>query len=271
MVVAAVAGGNGQCLRTLLLRRRFNQYMVSVLSAIVASSLYCLIAALVDHAGFGVARHAAGLISSVLFLVPGFPVIAALLDLLQHQTVVALQRFTYGAMIMLVASFGVCAVTAVVGLSIDQPPAHQLSVPLTLALRALASFGGACGFAILFNSEARVLPIVGMLALVGNELRLALHDANLMMPVATFIGALTVGLIASLVRRHLKVPRIVLTVPGIIMMVPGLYFYETIVLFSQGAILPGLKSLILVGFIIVAMAGGLATARFLTERKYLRE
>ena len=158
-----------------------------------------------------------------------------------------------------------------VGLSIDQPPAHQLGEPLTLALCALASFGGACGFAILFNSATRTVLTVGILALVGNELRLTLHDAGLMLPAATFLGALTVGLMASLARRHLNAPRIALTVPGIIMMVPGFYAFEAIVLFTQGAILPGLKSAILVGFVIGAMAGGLAAAHFLTERKWLGE
>ena len=271
IVAAAIAGGSGQFLRALLLRRRFNQYMVVVLCAILASSFYCLITAMAEIAGFGGARHAVGFVSSVLFLVPGFPVITGLLDLLQHQLSVAMERLAYGAMIMLVATCGLCVVAALAGLTIGQPPAQHLSEPLMVVLRALASFGGACGFAIIFNSPARTLPVVGLLALLGNEIRLALHDTGLMLAAATFIGTLMVGLLASLARRHLKVPRVALTVPGIIMMVPGLYCYEAIVLFSQGAVVAGLNSAFLVGFIVIAMAGGLATARFMTEREYLRE
>ena len=38
------------------------------------------------------AAHAPGFIFSVLFLVPGFPLVASLLDLVQHQTVAAIAR-----------------------------------------------------------------------------------------------------------------------------------------------------------------------------------
>ena len=39
--------------------------------------------------------HAVGFISSVLFLVPGFPLVAALLDLVQHQTTAGIARLFY--------------------------------------------------------------------------------------------------------------------------------------------------------------------------------
>ncbi|MBV9387753.1 MAG: threonine/serine exporter family protein [Chroococcidiopsidaceae cyanobacterium CP_BM_ER_R8_30] len=271
VVAAAISGGFGQCLRSLLLHRRFNQYAVTMLCAMVASGIYCLIVAVLPYAGFGIARHTAGFISSVLFLVPGFPLVAALIDLLQHQTVVALQRLAYGTMLLLTAALGLCIVIALVGFTIAQPPSHDFGELQTLVLRALASFSGSCGFAILYNSSAHTVLAVGILALVGNGLRLALHDAGMMLAPATLLGALAVGLMASLVYRRLKEPRMTLTVPGIIMMVPGLYAFQTIVLLTQGAILSGLQAAVLVGFVIGAMAVGLAAARFVTEPRWLRE
>jgi uncharacterized membrane protein YjjB (DUF3815 family) len=112
---------------------------------------------------------------------------------------------------------------------------------------------------------------VGGLALVGNELRLALHDAGMTLELATFVGALTVGLLASLARRRLREPRIALTVPGIIIMVPGIYAFETVVLFEQGAVLAAMQAAVLGGFVVGAMALGLATARFITERGWIVE
>ena len=61
---------------------------MTALCAVLASGVYCLIVL-----GFGVRSfslaHAVGFISSALFLVPGFPLVAALLDLVQHQTTAA--------------------------------------------------------------------------------------------------------------------------------------------------------------------------------------
>jgi uncharacterized membrane protein YjjP (DUF1212 family) len=271
VIAAVVGGGAGQWLRSLLFRRRFNQYAVTALCALVASGVYCAIAAMPEAVGFGSPRHAAGFISSVLFLVPGFPLVAALLDLLQHDKVAGLTRLAYGTMLLLAAAFGLCIVAAAAGLSTASPPPLELGAPLTLLLRAVASFAGGCGFAVLYNSSPRTALAVGVLALLGNELRLALNDAGMTLAPATFLGALTVGLLASLGHRHLHEPRIALTVPGIIIMVPGTYAFQTIVLFDQGDVLAALHAAVLGGFVVGAMALGLAAARFVTERKWLIE
>ena len=117
-VVAAITGSSvGQWLRSLLVRRRFNQYAVTTLCAMVASGVYCLIAAVWTGAGFALPRHAPGFISSVLFLFPGFPLVAGLNDLLQHQTVAGMSRLTYGAMVVMSAAFGLGLVASAVGLT----------------------------------------------------------------------------------------------------------------------------------------------------------
>ena len=112
---------------------------------------------------------------------------------------------------------------------------------------------------------------VGLFALAGNELRLALHDAGVSLAAATFVGAFVVGLLASLTRNRLQRARIVLTVPGIIIMVPGTYAFQTVVLFAQGQMLPALQAASLGGFVVGAMAMGLAAARFASERRWLVE
>jgi uncharacterized membrane protein YjjB (DUF3815 family) len=83
---------------------------------------------------------------------------------------------------------------------------------------------------------------------------------------ATFLGALALGLLASLVHRRLGVPRITITVPGIIIMVPGIPAFQAIVLFAQGQMLEALQAASVCGFATGALGVGLAVARFPGER-----
>src|ERR1700730_1905047 len=250
---AIAAGGLGQAARMLLFRRHLNQYAVTTLCAILASGFYCLIVTGISSQGFG-PSDAVGFISSVLFLVPGFPLVASLLDLLQHQTMAGVARLFYGTLILLAASFGLSLVAAG-----------------AVLWRAVASFAGGCGFAILYNSSARTVLAVGILSLLGNDLRLVLQDLGMALPPATFFGALAVGLLASLARAALRDPRIALTVPGIIIMTPGIYAFQTIVLLNQGDILAAIQAGAVCCFIVGGMALGLAAARFISERRWIIE
>ncbi|MBY0320460.1 MAG: threonine/serine exporter family protein [Reyranella sp.] len=265
---AAVSGGLGQTARTLLSRKGFNQYAMTALCAVLASGVYCLIVL-----GFGVQSfslaHAVGFISSVLFLVPGFPLVAALLDLVQHQTTAGIARLFYAVLLTLAAAAGLSLVAALAGLTPAPAGPAGLGVePATLLWRAVACFAGGCGYGILFNNPLRTVLVVAVLTLVGNEIRLALHDLGFALPSATFFGALAVGLGASLVREPLHVPRIALTVPSIIMMVPGLYAFQTIVFLNQGKVIDAITAGAICCFAVGAMAMGLIAARFLTERQW---
>ena len=267
-VAAAASGGLGQTARTLLSREGYNQYAMTAACAVLASGVYCLIVL-----GFGVRSfslaHAVGFISSVLFLVPGFPLVAALLDLVQHQMTAAIVRLLYAVALILAAAAGLSTVAALAGLSPAPPGPPGLGIePMTLLWRAVACFAGGCGYGILFNNPLRTVLVVAILTMVGNEIRLALHDLGFGLPSATFFGALAVGLGASLVREPLHVPRIALTVPSIIMMVPGLYAFQTIVFLNQGKVMEAIGAATVCGFAVGAMAMGLIAARFLTERQW---
>jgi uncharacterized membrane protein YjjP (DUF1212 family) len=265
---AAAGGGLGQAARTLLSRAGFNQYAMAALCAVLASGVYCLIVL-----GFGVhifaLAHAVGFISSVLFLVPGFPLVAALLDLAQHQTTAGITRLFYAVLLTLAPAFGLSIVAALAGLTpAPGAPAGQGIEPATLLWRALACFAGGCGYGILFNNPLRTVLVVGALSMIGNEVRLALHDLGMALPPATFFGALAVGLAASLVRAPLHVPRIALTVPSIIMMTPGFYAFQTIVFLNRGKVAEAIEAAAVCGFAVGAMAMGLVAARFITERRW---
>jgi len=266
MIAAAIGGGIGQGLRSWLARRQLNQYGVAALTAVAASGVYILLATAAGYAGLGSARHPAGFISSVLFLIPGFPLLAALLDLLYHQTVAAVSRLAYGVMILLALAFGLSIVIAVAGVDLSPQPPLALAYPLKLVLRAVASFAAGCAFAMLFNGSARTVWAAGLVAVVANDLRLGLLDAGMMLAPAAFFGALVVGLVTVVADLRFNVPRIAMAVPPIVIMVPGLYAYQMIVFFNQGKMLDALQASASCGFVIGALAMGLAVARFFTPR-----
>jgi uncharacterized membrane protein YjjP (DUF1212 family) len=266
MIAAAIGGGIGQWMRSWMVHRRLNQYGAAALSAIAASGIFVLMETLARHVGLGLAHYPAGFIASVLFLIPGFPLIAGLFDLLQSQTVAAVSRLAYGLMILLAVALGLSIVIAIGGVDITRQPPVELAYPLKLLLRAIASFVAACAFAMLFNSSARVVLGVGLLALAANGMRLVLIDMGMELAPAAFLAALAIGLVALLVERRFNVPRTAMIVAPIIIMMPGVYAYEMIVLFNRGQMLGALEASAACGFVVGALAMGLATARFFSWR-----
>ena len=265
--VAAVSAAVGQALRSLLLRRRLNQFIVTAICAAVAAGLYWGIARAPWWATAERLDDAAGFISSVLFLIPGFPLVTALLDLIRLHFSSGLTRIGYAFMLLLAGSAGLGLVSGLANLAPITPASGGGPATATL-VHAAASFVGGVGFSVLYNSNWRAALTVGGLALVGNFARLALHDAGLGMAAATCLGALVVGLAATWVVRRVDLPRIALTVPGVIVMIPGLPVYDTMALFTRGEVIPALATGVQAAFVIGAMAMGLSVARMLTDRAW---
>jgi uncharacterized membrane protein YjjB (DUF3815 family) len=261
LIAAAIGGGIGQWVRMWLLRRRINQFGAAALSGATASGVFAVAAGLAKLGGFEFAHYPAGFIASVLFLVPGFPLIAGLFDLLQYQTIAAVGRFSYGAMILLSVALGLTFVVEVAGIDISRQSPLELAYSLKLLLRAASSFVAGCSFAMVFNTPMRMALAAGFLALVANSLRLTLVDAGVMLAPAAFCAALVIGLFALLADHRFNVPPMAMTVAPIVIMMPGAYAFETIVLFNHGQMAEALQAWTSCGFIIGALAMGLATAR----------
>ncbi|MEP7289178.1 MAG: threonine/serine exporter family protein [Chloroflexota bacterium] len=140
---------------------------------------------------------------------------------------------------------------------------------LTLSDLLLQGLLGLCvtiGFGILFNVPRDSLAYGGVIGAVGHVLRFALRKAGLSNEVATFFGALAVGLLGYWVSHRLQSkPRMIFTVTGIISMVPGIPAYEMIIYFSHSDTLNGIQSAVRAVLATGAIAAGLSTARLLTE------
>jgi len=221
---------------------------------------------LAQRAGVELLHYPSGFIASVLFLIPGFPLIAALFDLLQHQTVAAVSRFAYGLMILLAVALGLSIVIEVGNVDIARQPPLDLAYPLMLLLRAVVSFVAACAFAMVFNTPLRAVLMAGLLALVANGLRMTLNDMGMMLAPAAFFAAFLIGLVALGVDERFNIPRLAMTVAPIVIMIPGVYVFEMIVLFNRGQMQQALQASAVCGFAIGGLAMGLATARFFIRR-----
>jgi uncharacterized membrane protein YjjB (DUF3815 family) len=169
-------------------------------------------------------------------------------------------------MLLLAVAFGLSIVIEVAGIDISRQPPPQLVYSLKLLLRAIASFLAAAAFAMLFNTSPRSALAAGLLALGANSLRLFLNDMGMMPAPAAFIAALIIGFAALLADSRFGTPRIAVTVAPIIIMIPGIYAFEMIVLFNHGQMLEALQAFSICGFVIVALAAGLATARFFSPQ-----
>ncbi len=137
-------------------------------------------------------------------------------------------------------------------------------------IQVLMGFVATAGFAILFNVPRHMLLLTGLIGAAGHTLRIVLRGFGVSNELASFCGALTVGLVGYWSARHVHTPRLIFTVTGIIAMVPGIPAYEVIVYFNQGDILDGLQSAVRATLLAGAIAAGLSTARILTETEWTR-
>ena len=85
---------------------------------------------------------------------------------------------------------------------------------------------------------------------------------------AAFIGALTAGLLASIVRKKVGYPRISITIPSIVIMVPGLYMYRAVYNIGLTSISTGALWLTRALLIVVFLPLGLIAARILTDKTW---
>ena len=85
---------------------------------------------------------------------------------------------------------------------------------------------------------------------------------------AAFVGALTAGLLASLLMKRLGYPRISVTVPSIVIMVPGLYLYRAVYNIGEMSLTLSAPWLVSALLIIIALPLGLIFARIITDRSF---
>jgi uncharacterized membrane protein YjjP (DUF1212 family) len=264
---AFAAATTGQAVRTWLLRHRVNPFAVIAVVAALAAGLYLAIVSLVTSLDLVGSANESGFVSSVLFLVPGFPLVSGTLDILRMHVEAGLARLTYGVTVLVMASLGLLAVAGVANPPLPDPAGVDLDPLLLMTLLAWTALAGA-GFAVLFNLPPRLLLAPAVAAAAGNAVRLLLLDNGQTVTTAALAGATVVGLVAAAVAARTHSTRIVLAIPGVIPMVPGASAYTGLVALSQGDLPTAIEFGAEATLIIGSLAIGLALARLLTDRDW---
>lgn len=269
MLCAFIGAGIGNFIRCKLSKHHFTLFLCIVSSVSAACLVYAGVLKIAELLlGISI-QHEAGYICAMLFIIPGFPFITSGIDLAKLDMRSGIERLNYALIIILVATMTAWIMALL--LHLQPVDFMKISLPVWgwILFRILASFCGGFGFSIMFNSPVRLAEVAAAIGAIANTLRLELVDIAKFPPAAAaFIGALTAGILASLIKNKVGYPRISVTVPSIVIMVPGLYLYKgfyNLGMMSLAVSASWFASAIL---IIAALPLGLIFARILTDKTF---
>ncbi len=252
-----------------LSRLQLNHLAVVLTSAATATGLYVLFTRGLDLALGGPSpRMAAGLICAAIFLIPGFPLVTAGLDLTRIDLLAGVPRMAYAAMVLLAITIGVWLVVAISGVSPDPVPALDGSPVAVWTALLVASFFAVFGWAMMFNSPWPAAVASGVVAVIGNIPRLLMLADGVKPHVATFVGCFVMGLLCALAAGLFDMEKIIMTVPTVLVSIPGSAALRTLIYFDQADVAQALQSGVSTVLVVIAMIAGLSGARMLTDPEW---
>lgn len=269
MICAFFGAGIGNFVRKKLLENHIT-LIANVTAAIASACCTYVLLIKLSEILFGIsAVHQAGYICSLLFIIPGYPLITGGFDLAKLDLRSGLERITYALLIIFTATVTGWITASVFGFAPADFIDFSLMPPITLLLRLITSFVGVYGFSLMFNSTKKMALTAGFIGMAANTFRLELIDfTNIHPAAAAFIGTLTAGLLASAVKPLVKFPRITLTVPSVVIMVPGMFMYKGVFFIAQNDIAEGGLWLTKAFLILTSLPLGLISARIFTDKNF---
>ena len=269
MLCAFIGAGVGNYVRCKLTKHHFTLFLCIVSSVSLACFTYAGFLKLAEILWGISVQHEAGYICAMLFIIPGFPFITSGIDLAKLDMRSGMERLAYAILVILVATMASWIMALILHLQPVDFPKICLTSEEQVIFRLLASFCGVFGFSIMFNSPPGLAAVAAGIGAVANTLRLEFVDLTGMPPaVAAFIGALTAGILASLIKNRAGYPRISVTVPSIVIMVPGLYLYRGFYNLGMMSLSVSASWFASAMLIVMALPLGLIFARILTDRSF---
>lgn len=268
-----LAAGAGQLVRKLLLQRHSAHFLVWIICGIVSTVLYVFGLWIIVNAGLGEAgAHEYGIISSVLYLIPGFPLTTAMLDFVRGDFQSAINRFAYCLMVLGSAGLSIWFVSHLFSWNVNGVWAEPMSDAMLYSLRLFTSFVAAYGFAVLFNATWKVCMAAAAVGAVANTGRLFLQEfADVPWSVAVGLAAFVVGVIATFIAWNTSHSRVSLSVPAVVIMIPGVPFYRGLVAINEGAMNFAIQNISQVFFVVMSIGIGLAFARVLLDEGWRKD
>lgn len=265
---AAFAGFVGYAFRSLLLKEKYNGYMVTALTSFVAT-LAAWLTTFVSPAFTDTPYHP--FLSCALFLVPGVALINFLDDMLDNYLLVGLARLANSIVQVAAMTFGIVLAVQVCGVTnfltdLDMRPDHSYWQ------YAIATGIASIGFAMNFNVPRRTLPVVALLGIIAFCLRCFLgFDLGWGLIIGSLAGSVLVSLLAVRIVHHAKTPNHVLSIPSVIPMVPGILMYRGIFGLVQtsndvGILTGSINNLMNAGLIVLCISLGVAIPNIFARR-----
>lgn len=270
-----VAAFLGQLIRRQMLERHFQHFYTWIVCGVVASTVYMGGVSLLQVVGLASGNHQGGVISAILFLIPGFPLVTAMLDLVRQDFSSALSRFSYVMMVMAAAGVAVWTVSFVFQWEVEATYTFEPKGLVLYGLRFVCSFVAAYGFAMLFNAGPKAAVLAATVGGLANTGRLVLIDeVGVPWQLAVGLASVTIGLLAQVFVSRVSLSRVALSVPAVVIMIPGVPFYRAISALNNQtvdahvAVGTAATNLAEVFFVVTAIGVGLALARILTDRNW---
>lgn len=171
--------------------------------------------------------------TSMLYLIPGVPLINGVMDIIDHHVLNGIARLTNACLLIICIALGLSITLLITG--IDATTFTKVVRPnLILASVADGLFAAIAGtgFAIISNPPRKALFISALLACVGHAIRYFLmHNSNIMMDqaMASTIAAFAIGLLAVQFGTHIHCPSECFAFPSLLPMVPGMFAYKSVI------------------------------------------
>lgn len=157
------------------------------------------------------------------------------------------------------------------GMNPDQPIIFLVEDAFWAALAAL-------GFALLFNVPRRLLIACIVCGALGHAVRqMLVTQAGIALEIASFMGALVIGILGYLMASRLRAPAIIFQVAASIPLIPGAFAYRAMLNLirlpnaesAAGSVVLGDAAFFLIrtGLILAAIAAGIAFPTLLFQRR----
>ena len=199
------------------------------------------------------------LVAPGMILVPGVPLINAVLDAIRNHMTLALARLGFATLITIAIAFGLFVATILTGAAI---PVQEPTLAIAIWQDAVFSALSALGYVFLFGVPARVAWACVICGIASHTTRTLGVHVGIDIVAGTLIGALVVGCLAQGFARLFHAPAAAFAFPGVVAMVPGAYAFRAIIGSLQivhGIATPSLVTdTLALGFAAVLMIGAIA-------------
>ncbi len=180
------------------------------------------------------------LMACTLFIVPGVPLINFVSDMVSDYVQVGITRAVTTLMIILAMSFGIVLAIQICGID-NFVKDLSITPHNTFVDYAIAAAISAMGFATIYNTPRRIMPVLAVTGIITvctrNFVNLGPSNGNFGLDqgiiIGSFVGSCVASLIACKSQHWHHIPHQVIAIPSVIPMIPGVMMYRALFGFIQ--------------------------------------